>query len=294
LAHRVQGYPWMVYSGSLSSVDTATNKIDAAKLNRFGSFTALENGSVPSAFVRAQGSVVICIGNSVQLDAEPQDGDNYAWYRNGVAIAGASGPNVRSYTANQAGDYSVAITFGSNQVESVPVTVSTIAAPNALVSANGPLTYCTGNGLTLDAGSTSGVTYQWQLNGNNIPGATGHTYPVSQPGSYTVVVTNIGCSSTSTLTPVSSGPISVELGNDTSYCEIKNVWMKLDAGYPGAKYLWNTGDTSRVIEVKQGGTYTVRVDAGPNCIGQDAIEVTIDPLPKANGISFVQNGNSYQ
>src|SRR5690606_35314432 len=133
-----------------------------------------------------------------------------------------------------------------------------------------------------------------QLNGNNIPGATGHTYPVSQPGSYTVVVTNIGCSSTSTLTPVSSGPISVELGNDTSYCEIKNVWMKLDAGYPGAKYLWNTGDTSRVIEVKQGGTYTVQVDAGPNCIGQDAIEVTIDPLPKANGISFVQNGNSYQ
>jgi PKD repeat protein len=70
--------------------------------------------------------------------------------------------------------------------------------------------------------------------------------------------------------------------------------MKLDAGYPGAKYMWSTGDTSRIIEVRKGGTYTVQVDGGPNCLGQDAIEVTIDPLPKANGISFVQNGNSYQ
>src|SRR5690606_12693549 len=116
----------------------STENIDAEKLNRFGSFTALENGSVPSAFVRAQGSVVICTGNSVQLNAEPQDGDNYAWRRNGAAIPGASGPSAKTYVATQAGDYSVVITFGSSQVESVPVTVSTIAAPNALVSANGP------------------------------------------------------------------------------------------------------------------------------------------------------------
>ncbi|MCB9045190.1 MAG: right-handed parallel beta-helix repeat-containing protein [Chitinophagales bacterium] len=294
LAHRVNGYPWMVYSGSLSTVDTTTDNIDASKLNRFGSYTALENGSIASAFVRAQGSVVICIGNSVVLNAEPQDGDYYKWYRNKVAISGAEGPNAKTYLATQPGDYSVVITFSGKSVESVPLTVTTIAPPNALINANGPLTYCTGNGLTLNAGNTTGVTYQWQLNGNNIPGATNNTFPVSQAGNYTVVVTNIGCSSTSTQTTVSSGPIVVDLGRDTSYCEIKNVWMKLDAGYPGAKYLWNTGDTTRTIEVKKGGKYTVQVDGGPNCVGQDDIQVTIDPLPKANGISFVQNGNTYQ
>lgn len=294
LAHLVQGYPWMVYSGSLSSSNATTNNIDAQDLNRFGSFSALENNSVASAFVRAQGSVIICTGNSVQLNAEPQDGDNYKWYRNGVAIPGADGPQVKSYIATQAGDYSVEITFTGKSVESVPVTVSTIAPPNAIVNANRPLTYCVGNGLTLDAGSGQGLSYQWQLNGNDIPGATGNTYPVNQPGSYNVVVTNVGCSSVSTVSTVTSGPIVVDLGNDTSYCEIKNVWATLDAGYPGAKYLWSTGDTSRIIEVKQDGKYWVEVDGGPNCTGVDTINVTIDKLPTANGISFVQNGNTYQ
>jgi len=294
LAQRVQGYPWMVYSGALSTSNITTNNIDAAQLNRYGSFTGLENGSIPSAFVRPNGKVIICVGSTVVLQAEPQNGDFYKWYRNGIEIPGASGINNKTYTASLAGDYSVAITFSGKIIESVPVTISTIAAPNALINANGPLTYCVGNGLTLNAGTGLGVKYQWQLNGSNIPGATGNTYPVNQAGNYTVVVENIGCASSSVPTQVNAGPIDVKLGDDTTYCEKKNVWMVLDAGYPGAKYLWNTGDTSKTIEVKQGGTYSVTVDGGPGCVGTDAIVVAIDPLPKANGISFVQNGNTYQ
>lgn len=294
LAHRVASYPWMVYSGTLSTANTGTKELNAKSMNRYGIFTGLEDGSIKSAFVRAQGKTIICIGNTVQLYAEPQDGDYYKWYFNGVAIPGAEGASAKTYTASQAGDYSVAITYAGKVVESVPLGITTIAAPNALISANGPLTYCVGNGLTLDAGTAQGVTYQWQLDGNIIPGATSNTYPVNQPGNYTVMVENIGCATTSVTTPVTAGPLTVELGNDTSYCEVKNVWATLDAGYPGATYRWSTGDTSRIIEVKQPGNYWVEVDGGPGCMDTDTIQVHIDPLPSANGISFVQNGNSYQ
>jgi len=294
MAQKVPSYQWMVYNDILSNTNVATNIITASSLTNYGSFTGLENGSILSAFVKPLDKTIICIGGSAVLNAEPLNGDFYKWYRNGVEIIGASGANSTSYTATQQGNYSVEITYSGKTVESVPVTVSTIAAPNAIIKASGNLTYCVGNGLMLDAGTATGVTYQWQLNGNNIIGATNSTYPVGQAGSYRVYVENIGCASVSHPTVVSAGPLNVDLGNDTSYCEIKNVFAKLDAGYPGAKYLWSTGDTTQTIEVKKSGKYTVQVDAGPNCVDNDEIVVNIDPLPKANGISFVQNGNTYQ
>jgi hypothetical protein len=138
------------------------------------------------------------------------------------------------------------------------------------------------------------VSYQWKLNGANIPGATNNTYKVTGPGSYTVEVTNVGCTSASSATLVNAGPIMVDLGLDIANCEIKNTPYILDAGYPGAKYLWSTGDTTQTIEVYKGsGVYSVTVDAGPNCIGTDQVAVNLAPLPHANGISYLRSGNTY-
>lgn len=291
MAQRVPTYNWMIYNDILSSSNSGTNDIDAPSLTHFGSFTGLENGSIQSAFIKLQSKTTICIGDHVLLSAEPVTGDAYKWKLNGTEIIGANGT---TYNASQGGSYSVEITYAGKRVESVPVMINTIAPPNAVIQASGNLTYCTGNGLVLNAGSTPGVTYQWQLNGVNIPGATGKTYSVAQAGKYTVQVENTGCASISVPTSIQAGPLTIDLGRDTSYCEIKNVFAKLDAGYPGARYLWSTGDTTQTIEVKKSGKYTVHVDAGANCVDDDDIIVNIDPLPKAAGISFVRNGNTYQ
>ncbi|MEP7168982.1 MAG: T9SS type A sorting domain-containing protein, partial [Bacteroidota bacterium] len=54
----------------------------------------------------------------------------------------------------------------------------------------------TQNWNTLTSSPAAG--YQWYLNGNIIPGATGQSYNMTQPGTYTVVITDAnGCTATS-------------------------------------------------------------------------------------------------
>jgi len=163
----------------------------------------------------------------------------------------------------------------------------------ALISASGTLTYCTGTNLSL-AASTGASFYQWQLNGSDIPGATGLNYTVASAGSYTVKTTNVGCTITSTPTVVSPGPLVVELGPDIRGCEIKNQPYIVDAGHPGAKYAWSTGDTTQTISIFKGsGVYKVYVNAGPGCTAVDSVTVQIDPLPTVVGISYVKSGSNY-
>lgn len=299
LAHKFGATPWISYNQANSSTNTTANSIFAAGVTSFGAFTGIDDGVNFSANVKVVGSTILCTGNTVTLNASPVSSGSttydYQWKRNGVDIPGAT---TNSYVVTSGGDYTVLITATSVTPnltsESIPVTVTVVSPPMAVVNANGALTFCTGSNLVLDAGNVPGVSYQWKLNGVNIPGATGNTYNVSGAGSYSVVTTNIGCSSTSTNTLVNAGPIAVDLGNDIAACEIKNTPYILDAGYPGAKYLWSTGDTTQTIEVYKGtGVYSVTVDAGPNCIGTDQVQVNLSPLPIASGINYIRNGNQY-
>jgi gliding motility-associated-like protein len=64
----------------------------------------------------------------------------------------------------------------------------------------------------------------------------------------------------------------VNLGNDTSLCGQGS--MMLDAGNPGAEYLWSSGATSRQIEVFAGAQlYWAEVTYGQNCT--ETGEITI-------------------
>lgn len=300
LAHKVPSVPnWISYNQANSSTNTTANTIFAAGVTTFGAYTGIDDGVLFSANVKVVGSIYLCTGNTVTLNASPVSGGSttytYQWRRNGTDIAGATSS---SYVVTTGGDYTVFITATSVTpvltAESAPITITVVSPPMAVVNASGALTYCTGSSLTLDAGSVPNVSYQWKLNGVNIAGATNNTYKVTGPGSYTVEVKNIGCTSASSATLVNAGPIVVNLGQDIANCEIKNTPYILDAGYPGAKYLWSTGDTTQTIQVYKGsGVYSVTVDAGPNCIGTDQVAVNLAPLPHVNGISYLRSGNTY-
>jgi hypothetical protein len=282
---------WTAYNTPMSSVNTTLNKMTGNNFTSTGYFTGIEDNVLFSAVITPSGSTVFCPGNTVQLNANTGTGFTYQWYFNGNPIPGATGA---SYIANAAGDYQVMISdVLNNTATSTSVGVTVVAPPSANVTANGPLTYCTGGQLQLHANTGLGLSYQWQLNGTDIPGATGEDLSVASAGNYSVTVRNIGCATTSTITTVAAGPLVANLGSDTSFCQ--SIPLILDAGYPGATYLWSTGETTQTISItSQSGTYSVFIDAGPNCQDRDTIVVNVDPLPTVQGISStLMNGSTF-
>lgn len=138
-----------------------------------------------NATITAAGNTTFCQGGSVVLNANTGTGYTYLWKLNSVVISGA---NTSSYTATQAGSYTVTINGTATSsptvvtVNPLPTTPTLVYTANVLSTTGGPYT-----------------TYAWYLNNTAITGATNATYTATQNGAYKVTVTNsFGCSATST------------------------------------------------------------------------------------------------
>jgi gliding motility-associated-like protein len=99
--------------------------------------------------------------------------------------------STTTYYVSVSGTGVLANTAGNGKA-AVATVLPTPARPT--ISANGPLTFCKDDSVTLDAGVA--ISYQWFKNGTAISGATQRTLLVKEQGDYTVVVTNAsGCAS---------------------------------------------------------------------------------------------------
>ena len=72
---------------------------------------------------------------------------------------------------------------------------------------------------------------------------------------------------------------SVDLGANGTYCDE----LTLDAGNPGATYVWSTGATTQEIVITESGTYSVTVtNPATGCTATDNIVATIEYSPTAS------------
>jgi hypothetical protein len=71
--------------------------------------------------------------------------------------------------------------------------------PPVSVTASGSTTFCTGDSVALQAhtGTSTGYTYQWQLAGAPVTGATSAGYEAKAAGTYTVMIDSAGVTATS-------------------------------------------------------------------------------------------------
>ncbi|MFI5219659.1 MAG: T9SS type A sorting domain-containing protein [Bacteroidia bacterium] len=151
---------------------------------------------LPDSIITPQGPTTFCTGGSVILKANDSTATDYQWSNNGINIMGATSS---SYTATQSGNYVCLITgehFCNIYSDAVSVTVNPL--PNASITPNGSIIFCTGDSVILNAVVANNRNYQWKKNGVNISGATNSSYTVFTSGKYKVTVTNTltGCSKT--------------------------------------------------------------------------------------------------
>ena len=155
-----------------------------------------------NAAITINSAPAICDGTPVILNANVGNGLSYQWNLNGNAIPNA---NVATYSATNAGIYGLMLEDGSC-VSNDQITLFAGTTPaSPLVIPQGSLMLCNGSTVLLETQAIADISYQWTVNGNNIPTANANSFTVDSSGLYCLNITTIaGCTSTSNCLNVSN------------------------------------------------------------------------------------------
>ncbi len=190
-----------ISQSSFTCADIGPNQVTLTVTDNAGNqSTCTATVTVAPAAIIVTGQTTVCAGGTVTMNAN--QGDSYQWYKDGVAISGATN---QTYGATSTGAYTVAVTnAGGCSGTSDPTNVVVNNNPTVNVSPANNAYLCNGT-ATLTASQSA--TYQWKLNGVDLTSADANlqSITVSQTGVYTVeVIDQFGCSATSS--PVAVNP----------------------------------------------------------------------------------------
>jgi hypothetical protein len=205
------------------------------------------------------GPTTFCQGGSVTLDA----GAGYSAY------LWNNGATTQSITVSNSGNYTVTVTQNSctaSDVETVTVNNATVSITPA-----GTVTICSGSSITLDAGANA-TAYSWST------GATSQTISVNQGGTYTVTITQNGCTATDNVTVTVSANLSPVITPASPINICPGGVVTLDAGPGYDSYIWSTGDNTQTVVASSAGNYSVTVSQG-SCSGSSSVTVTNNAVP---------------
>lgn len=142
---------------------------------------------------------------------------------------------------------------------------------------------CFTNQITLES-NVVGDNYTWFTGTGNPPqwtanGNTNRTQVVdlNNAGRYRLEVTQGLCQgSDDVFIEINNTIPTITVPSDLLFCELEPV--TLDAGNPGASFVWSTGDTTQTTQAPQTGAYTVTV-TNRGCSAQATYDVVIDDTP---------------
>lgn len=235
----------------------------------------------------------------VTLTMSGTPGATYQWYKNNIAIIGATLISLPTATSG-VGYYKCRINDGCGQDSLAPgITVSVVAIPTVAIS--GPTLLCSGQSITL-TGSSGGAS-QWYKNGVLVAGATSNTISVSLPGIYNMIKTNLNTCKDSAangrVVVLSASPtIAVNSG---SICSGNSFTMT-----PSGALTYTFSNGASVVTPTANASYSITGTSSVGCVSSNtaisSVTVNITPTVSSNsgsiclGESFTitpSGGNTY-
>lgn len=227
-------YQWQFKGVNITGATNANYELSSAAPGDTGDYTVVV-GNVAAVVVSKPATLTVRV--PVVLTALPQNRTvtagstavfsvgangtgpfNYQWKFNEANIAGATNANLTlpNVLPVQAGQYKVAVSSGTNLVESPPA-ILTVAALPAITLQPVSQTVILGStaSFNVTATGTAPLSFQWFFNDQALPGATNTTLTVTnvQPdlvGTYSVKVSNSAGSVSSSLAALTLGELVSE------------------------------------------------------------------------------------
>jgi len=167
--------------------------------------------------------------------------------------------------------------------------------------------FCQGNSVTLSVDANAQWSYQWQRNGNNIPGATLATLTTTEPGDYTVIKSfakvcgNDTTSKATRVKEVTPSDTKITASKPPRLCDGDSLTLSVQQ-QPSVTYQWGFNGspvpsaTGLSLVVKKGGTYSVKAAVSNlTCRSSDSLLVAVNPAPNvtltSSASAICQNGS---
>ena len=267
-------YQWRKNGTNIVGANSASYSIASVLLTDAGNYSVVVGGTCgsvtsvialltvnPSITITAQPvSLTLCAGATANFSVTASGTGTltYKWRFNGTLISGAtsSAYSIPSITAANAGNYTVSIISSCGTVLS-STAVLTVNPVTAIVTQPVSVTPCIGTNTMffVAATGTGTLTYQWKLDGVNIPSSNNDTLNISSvssanAGTYSCVVSGGTCgtsSATSSFATLTTIPLpTVTTANTAIICSGSPTAISLTAS-AASSFAWTVGTITGTI-----------------------------------------------
>jgi PKD repeat protein len=306
----IQSYKWLFGDGTTSTIESPTHIFGTAGVKNITLITYSASTSdtlTKQALVKAKPIVnfsasVACQGSETALqnlsNVTGLTITSWSWdYGDGKGST-AQNPGTHGYLT--AGDYQLTLTADADNLCSafITKTVSVGSIPIAAISASTPLSFCSGDSVSLAVAKNPGYIYKWKSGNVYLPGEDSSKFVAKNTGSYYAEVLNptgncLSISSPATVTVLNapSAPNIISARTPAVFCQGDSVSLSVSntAGYT---YSWKlnggaVGTNKNEYFARNSGRYTLDVENSTGCrvSSSNRIEVLVNPPPLVSSVT---------